>query len=71
VCPESFTDYSEAALGHGAGLATSPDEQRSRPMTPERWDQIREVLEKALELSPEQRSAYLDGACSSDPALRK
>jgi len=40
-------------------------------MTPERWEQIRDVLEEALELAPEQRSAYLDGACSSDPALRK
>ena len=40
-------------------------------MTPERWEQIRDLLEKALELAPEQRSAYLDGACSSDPALRK
>jgi non-specific serine/threonine protein kinase/serine/threonine-protein kinase len=40
-------------------------------MTPERWEQIRDVLEKALELAPEQRSAFLDGACSSDPSLRK
>ena len=40
-------------------------------MTPERWEQIRDVLEKALELTPEQRSAFLDGACSSDPSLRK
>jgi non-specific serine/threonine protein kinase/serine/threonine-protein kinase len=40
-------------------------------MTPERWQQIRDVLEKALELAPEQRSTFLDGACSSDPSLRK
>jgi non-specific serine/threonine protein kinase/serine/threonine-protein kinase len=40
-------------------------------MTPERWEQIREVLEKALELAPEQRSAFLDMACVSDPSLRK
>jgi len=39
-------------------------------MTPERWEQIRDVLEKALELALEQRSAFLDGACSSDPSLR-
>ncbi|MGA3046839.1 MAG: protein kinase [Terracidiphilus sp.] len=38
-------------------------------MTPERWEQIRDVLEKALELAPEQRSAFLDEACSSDPSL--
>jgi len=40
-------------------------------MTPERWQQIRDVLEKALELPPSQRSAFLDGACLSNPSLRQ
>ena len=40
-------------------------------MTPERWQQIRDLLEKALELTPEQRSAFLERACSSDPSLRQ
>jgi len=40
-------------------------------MTPERWQQIRDVLEKALELTPSQRAAFLDGACLSDPSLRR
>ena len=40
-------------------------------MTPELWQQIREVLEKALELAPEQRSAFLNQACTSDPSLRQ
>jgi predicted Ser/Thr protein kinase len=40
-------------------------------MTPERWQKIRGVLEKVLELSPEQRSAYLNQACSPDPTLRQ
>src|ERR1039457_2420661 len=40
-------------------------------MTPERWQQIREVLEKALELAPGERSSFLDGACSSDPSLQQ
>jgi serine/threonine protein kinase len=40
-------------------------------MTPERWQQIRDVLEKALGLTPGQRSAFLDGACLSDPSLRQ
>jgi eukaryotic-like serine/threonine-protein kinase len=39
-------------------------------MTPERWERIREVLEKGLELPPDERSAFLDATCSSDPALR-
>jgi len=40
-------------------------------MTPERWQQIQDVLEKALELAPGERSAYLKQACSSDPSLRQ
>jgi serine/threonine protein kinase len=40
-------------------------------MTPERWQQIRNVLEKALELAPSERSAFLNGACSSDHSLRQ
>jgi eukaryotic-like serine/threonine-protein kinase len=40
-------------------------------MTPERWQQIRDVLEKALELAPSERSAFLNRACSSDSSLRQ
>ncbi|HLM80477.1 MAG TPA: hypothetical protein VK302_07575 [Terriglobales bacterium] len=40
-------------------------------MTPERWQQIRDVLEKALELAPGDRSTFLSQACSSDSSLRQ
>jgi serine/threonine protein kinase len=40
-------------------------------MTPERWQQVKEVLNGALELAPEQRPAYLDQICSSDHSLRR
>jgi eukaryotic-like serine/threonine-protein kinase len=40
-------------------------------MTPERWQQIHDVLEKALELAPSERSAFLERACSSDQSLRQ
>jgi eukaryotic-like serine/threonine-protein kinase len=40
-------------------------------MTPERWQQIRDVLGQALSLAPEQRSAFLNRACSSDSDLRE
>ena len=40
-------------------------------MTPERWQQIREVLEEAQELEPAQRSEFLDRACLSDQFLRQ
>ena len=40
-------------------------------MTPEQWQQVREVLADAVELKPEDRPAFLDRACSSDHALRR
>jgi len=40
-------------------------------MTPERWQQIQDVLEKVLELAPAQRSSFLDQSCSSDQSFRR
>jgi len=40
-------------------------------MTPERWEQIHDVLQKALELAPGERSAFLERACSLDQSLRQ
>jgi hypothetical protein len=40
-------------------------------MTPERWQQIRDVLEEALELAPEQRPAFVEKNCASDSSLRQ
>lgn len=39
-------------------------------MDPERWRRIRAVFEAAAERDPAQRPAFLDEACSGDPALR-
>ncbi len=39
-------------------------------MTPERWQQIKAVLEEALERDPRERESYLDDACARDSTLR-
>lgn len=39
-------------------------------MTPEQWQTIRPILESALELDPDSRASYLDGACA-DALLRR
>jgi non-specific serine/threonine protein kinase/serine/threonine-protein kinase len=39
-------------------------------MTPERWQQIRDVFEHAEQLSALEREPYLDEACARDPELR-
>jgi eukaryotic-like serine/threonine-protein kinase len=40
-------------------------------MTPERWQQIRDLLQSAIEIEPAQRSEYLERHCPGDPSLRK
>src|ERR1700758_115834 len=40
-------------------------------MTPERWQQVKCVLQEALEIAPEQLPAFLDRACSTDHSLRQ
>src|SRR5947209_4894957 len=40
-------------------------------MTPERWQEIKNVLQQALEMAPEHRSALLERCCSADPGLRQ
>jgi serine/threonine protein kinase/Tfp pilus assembly protein PilF len=40
-------------------------------MTPERWQQVRDLLHSALMLEPEQRAAFLDGQCTGDVSLRQ
>jgi eukaryotic-like serine/threonine-protein kinase len=39
-------------------------------MTSERWQQVKVLLDRALQLNPAERSAFLDVACSSDHELR-
>jgi serine/threonine protein kinase len=40
-------------------------------MTAERWEQIKDVLHRAMQVSPERRSAFLDQACHDDSSLRR
>ncbi|HKN83481.1 MAG TPA: protein kinase, partial [Pyrinomonadaceae bacterium] len=39
-------------------------------MNPERWQQIKALLESALERDPPERNVFLDSACGGDAALR-
>lgn len=39
-------------------------------MTPERWQQVAAAFEAALELNPEQRSAFLTQLSPADPSLQ-
>jgi serine/threonine protein kinase len=39
-------------------------------MTPERWQQVKEILDGALHVGGKERAAFLGRACQTDPALR-
>jgi eukaryotic-like serine/threonine-protein kinase len=39
-------------------------------MTPERWQQVKVVLQQVLEISPPQRAVFLNQACDGDEPLR-
>jgi serine/threonine protein kinase len=39
-------------------------------MTPERWEQVEQLFEAALEIEPSGRAAFLDRACQDYPELR-
>lgn len=40
-------------------------------MNPEHWQKVKAILEKALEIAPESRSAFLDESCGNDEELRR
>src|SRR5262245_32589160 len=43
---------------------------RVEPMNPERWRQIDQLLDAAMERRPEERAAFLAVACADDESLR-
>ena len=40
-------------------------------MTPERWRQVEEIFQAALDLSPEDRTRYLSDVCAQDTSLKR
>src|ERR1041384_4413486 len=51
-------------------IIESANYQTSIFMTPERWQQIDQVLQAALERDPTERAACLNDACRGDDSLR-
>ncbi|MDX6559982.1 MAG: hypothetical protein QOF72_3031, partial [Blastocatellia bacterium] len=39
-------------------------------MTPERWQEVEEVLQAALDRAPRERAAFLEQACAGDAELQ-
>jgi eukaryotic-like serine/threonine-protein kinase len=56
-------------MGNGAALAAPRNAQIGIAMTPERWQQVKDLLAQALQIPPEERGAFLNGVCNSDQEL--
>jgi hypothetical protein len=40
-------------------------------MTPERWQQVEEIFQAAVDLAPAERERYVSQACADDPSLKR
>ncbi|MGO9269949.1 MAG: protein kinase domain-containing protein [Terriglobia bacterium] len=60
--------HSEPA--HGAAATPHADSQNGPSLTPERWEQAKNLFEAAQKLDPGERDSFLNRACPDDPALR-
>ena len=48
-----------------------PRVEQNKTLTPERWQQVKEVLDAALSRSGDERARFLQEACGQDSALRQ
>jgi eukaryotic-like serine/threonine-protein kinase len=58
-------------MDHGQGLALPGTERGRKLMKAERWKQVNDLFQSAVEHSPEERAAFLDEACQGDEPLRR
>jgi tetratricopeptide (TPR) repeat protein len=57
-------------VAEGKSLVAARNQQWVNPMDSERWRQIDQLLEAAMEREPEERAAFLAAACEGDESLR-
>ena len=58
-------------MDHGQGLALPGAERGRNLMKAERWKQVTDLFQSAVERAPERRAAFLDEACHGDEGLRR
>lgn len=57
-------------MDHGESLATSGTRVSGRGMNADDYKKLKDIFQAAVELPPEERSAYLDERCPDDPDIR-
>ena len=58
-------------MDDGQGLALPRAERGRKLMKAERWKEVNDLFQSAVERAPGERVAFLDEACHGDEGLRK
>src|SRR6187401_126628 len=58
-------------MDHGQGLALPRTERGRKLMKPERWKQVNDLFQSAVERAPGERAAFLDESCYGDEGIRR
>src|SRR5436309_14466865 len=58
-------------VDHGQGLALPGAERGRNLMKAERWKQVNDLFQSAVEREPGERAAFLHAACHGDEGLRR
>src|SRR2546430_11883086 len=58
-------------MEHGQGLALPGAERGRNLMKAERWKQVNDLFQSAVERAPGERAAFLHEACHGDEGLRR
>ena len=69
--PGASTRHYQTRVADSQSLALPQTQQRVNVVTPERWQQVKGVLDAALEREPQERAVFISKACEGDEPLRK
>src|SRR6266699_4994372 len=69
--PKTLSANGGAGVDHGQGLALPGAERGRNLMKAERWKQVNDLFQSAVERAPEERAAFLHEACHGDEGLRR
>src|SRR3954452_9034320 len=58
-------------MDHGQGLALPRTERGRKLMKPDRWKQVNDLFQSAVERAPGERAAFLDKSCYGDEGMRR
>ena len=58
-------------MDHGKGLALPSAERERKLMKAERWKQVNDLFQSAVERAPGERAAFLDESCYGDEGMRR